>query len=37
MVVVGGKTIFQDENFVEHYGKSMKYGRFLEGKFIIGS
>ncbi len=37
MVMIGGKTIFQNENFVEHYGKSMKYGRFLKGKFIIGS
>ncbi len=37
MVMIGGKTIFQNENFVEHYGKSMKYGRFLKGKFINGS
>lgn len=29
-VMVGGKTIFKDEAFVEDYGRSKKYGRFLE-------
>ncbi len=29
-VMVGGNTIFENEEFVEHYGKSEKYGRFLE-------
>lgn len=29
-VMVGGKTIFKDEEFVEDYAKSKKYGRFLE-------
>ena len=30
MVMVGGKTIFEKEQFVEAYAKSNKYGRFLE-------
>lgn len=30
MVMVGGKTIFENEQFVEGYAKSEKYGRFLE-------
>ena len=29
-VMVGGKTIFENEAFVADYGKSKKYGRFLE-------
>lgn len=29
-VMVGGKTIFENEAFVENYGKIEKYGRFLE-------
>lgn len=29
-VLVGGKTIFENEVFVENYGKTEKYGRFLE-------
>lgn len=29
-VMLGGKTIFEDEVFALDYGKSMKYGRFLE-------
>lgn len=29
-VMVGGKTIFENEVFVENYGKTEKYGRFLE-------
>ncbi|MEO9075804.1 MAG: hypothetical protein ABI263_00770, partial [Gelidibacter sp.] len=29
-VMVGGKTIFQKEEFVADYGESKKYGRFLE-------
>lgn len=29
-VIVGGKTIFENELFVADYGKSKKYGRFLE-------
>ncbi|KVV14844.1 amidohydrolase family protein [Flavobacterium sp. TAB 87] len=29
-VLVGGKTIFKNENFVSGYGKSVKYGRFME-------
>lgn len=29
-VLVGGKTIFENEAFVENYGKTEKYGRFLE-------
>lgn len=29
-VLVGGKTIFEKEQFVEGYGTSKKYGRFLE-------
>ncbi|MCX7549015.1 amidohydrolase family protein [Xanthomarina sp. F1114] len=28
-VMVGGKIIFEHENFVESYGESIKYGRFL--------
>lgn len=28
-VLVGGKTIFENEKFTEDYGKSKKYGRFL--------
>ena len=31
-VMVGGKTIFENEEFVEGYAKSKKYGRFLEKK-----
>lgn len=30
MVMVGGKTIFENEQFVEGYAQSEKYGRFLE-------
>ena len=30
MVMVGGKTIFEQEKFVESYAQSEKYGRFLE-------
>lgn len=29
-VMVGGKTIFKNDEFVEDYGKTKKYGRFLE-------
>ncbi|RYM34576.1 N-acyl-D-glutamate amidohydrolase [Brumimicrobium glaciale] len=29
-VMVAGKTIFKNEDFVPDYGKSYKYGRFLE-------
>lgn len=29
-VLVGGKTIFENEGFVENYATSKKYGRFLE-------
>lgn len=29
-VMIGGKTIFENEEFVSDYGKSKKYGRFLE-------
>ena len=29
-VMVGGKTIFENEEFVEDYRKKKKYGRFLE-------
>ena len=29
-VLVGGKTIFKNEEFVADYGKSRKYGRFIE-------
>ena len=29
-VMVAGKTIFENEKFVVDYGKSIKYGRFLE-------
>ena len=29
-VLVGGKTIFKNDEFVSDYGKSRKYGRFLE-------
>ena len=29
-VLVGGKVIFKNENFVENYGTDIKYGRFLE-------
>ena len=29
-VLVGGRTIFENEEFVEDYGTSGKYGRFLE-------
>ncbi|MEM8522318.1 hypothetical protein [Flavobacterium sp. PL12] len=29
-VIVGGKVIFKNENFVENYGTDIKYGRFLE-------
>ncbi len=29
-VMVGGKTVFADEEFAVNYGKSKKYGRFLE-------
>jgi hypothetical protein len=29
-VMVAGKTIFENEDFVPDYGKSYKYGRFLE-------
>lgn len=29
-VMVGGKTIFENEEFSADYGKSKKYGRFLE-------
>ena len=29
-VIVAGKTIFKNESFVEGYGKTEKYGRFLE-------
>ncbi|MGV8945619.1 MAG: N-acyl-D-amino-acid deacylase family protein [Lutibacter sp.] len=29
-VLIAGITIFVEENFVEDYGKSKKYGRFLE-------
>ena len=28
-VLVGGKTIFKDEKFIEDYGVSNKYGKFL--------
>lgn len=28
-VIVGGKVIFEDDDFVEGYGKIQKYGRFL--------
>ncbi|WP_188049897.1 amidohydrolase family protein [Flavobacterium sp. GP15] len=28
-VLVGGKTIFENEKFTEDYGKTKKYGRFL--------
>ena len=30
MVMVGGKTIFEKEKFVENYSQAEKYGRFLE-------
>ena len=33
MVMVGGKTIFEKEQFLEGYAKSNKYGRFLEKVF----
>lgn len=29
-VMVGGKTIFENENFVSDYATTKKYGRFLE-------
>ncbi|WP_299397627.1 amidohydrolase family protein [uncultured Gelidibacter sp.] len=29
-VMVGGKTIFENDNFVPDYGTTTKYGRFLE-------
>lgn len=29
-VLVGGKTIFENEKFIDNYAKSQKYGRFLE-------
>ena len=32
-VMVGGKTIFEKEQFLEGYAKSNKYGRFLEKVF----
>src|SRR5690606_19291237 len=29
-VMVGGNTIFKNDTFVEDYGKTKEYGRFLE-------
>ncbi|EGV42914.1 hypothetical protein BZARG_2073 [Bizionia argentinensis JUB59] len=30
IVMAGGKLIFENEKFSEDYGKSQKYGQFLE-------
>ena len=35
-VMVGGKTIFKNEEFVENYATTKKYGRFLEKVGVTG-